>query len=179
MTFTLFKDKEEISSLKCSHEKNGLNCTPTHIVFIPQNTQHESISFILTNSSKGIYRCEGAVIFPPPYKPVPSEVSILTLVEGKYSEDVLMFKGMWIIWAHTVQFAEYFANMLLPGHQCQKNKDNEDNQGSSSSENPCNEFVWIWIMVVVLLFIYSTAVTIMAFVIWVRYSSNTLAHSRF
>ncbi|XP_026216966.1 T-cell-specific surface glycoprotein CD28-like [Anabas testudineus] len=82
MAFSLIKDETMISNIRCNRENKTFNCTPSQGVIVHQNTQDGLVSFILTDSSQGLYRCKGEVLFPPPYREVPSEVRIRIFVKG-------------------------------------------------------------------------------------------------
>ncbi|XP_029030470.1 uncharacterized protein si:dkey-1h24.6 [Betta splendens] len=86
--FDLFKDDALMSTTQCNKTSDGtgLDCTQSKDNVIMHETQPLSISFVLTNHSQGIYKCKGKVIFPPPYKKIPSEVQV-HVVELQYKTD--------------------------------------------------------------------------------------------
>lgn len=156
MVFQLIKDQKPISNIKCSQENGTFNCTPAHELILPQKSKDKLLKFILNDSSRGVYRCEGEIVFPPPYRKVESEVSIQVVETGKHSHKVLTAEVLKAFGSFSV--AEHDVNMLLPGCHC------------DCTESSRSQFLWIWIIVTVLLIIYGLTVTIAAFVLWVRYS---------
>ncbi|XP_074520923.1 T-cell-specific surface glycoprotein CD28 [Halichoeres trimaculatus] len=87
--FNLFKNDKVICSKTCDYDKGGLNCTTTlsraGVKLLNVKAENKSISFKLTevnDSSHGVYRCEGTVVFPPPQPPSVYGVGKLVLVEG-------------------------------------------------------------------------------------------------
>ncbi|XP_076579851.1 T-cell-specific surface glycoprotein CD28 [Chaetodon auriga] len=86
--FKLLQDEEMIYNQSYVREKKALSHKPTHNgvgVELRENKDNSSVSFRLTgvnNSSHGIYRCEGTVIYPPPLKTVSSNWRVLVLLEG-------------------------------------------------------------------------------------------------
>ncbi|XP_061548181.1 T-cell-specific surface glycoprotein CD28 [Phycodurus eques] len=87
LTFALLKDEQVIYNQKCNYTNNALDCesnTSADLVLREANT---SVSFVLTGETArkgGLYRCEGMVTFPPPFKTQMSAVRILVHVEGHH-----------------------------------------------------------------------------------------------
>lgn len=75
---------------------------------------------------------------------------------------------------HIAQFTDCFLNTFPPGHQCTVNK--TYNIKPVIEEAQKDGFLWIWILGIVVLGVYGIIVTIVAIIIWVRYSSNTYKH---
>lgn len=88
MVFNLFKDQQVISNVTCNHEGDALNCTPPPphaTVAVEMNRGNMSVWFVLdgvTDDSQATYRCEGNVIYPPPWRKVSSALRVQVLVEG-------------------------------------------------------------------------------------------------
>lgn len=90
--FTLLQD-EEIIYNQTYDRRNALNYKPPYTragVELHENADNKSVSFMLTGvnaSSRGIYRCESQVMYPPPLRTLSSVLRVLVLVEGKYSRE--------------------------------------------------------------------------------------------
>ncbi|XP_026157701.1 uncharacterized protein LOC113127392 isoform X2 [Mastacembelus armatus] len=86
--FELFKDDNETSHFVCNFQNNTWNCSgkPNQQgMKLQKNSEHKSFSFILdglTDSSQGVYTCQGTVTYPPPLKTVPSTLRVRVLKEG-------------------------------------------------------------------------------------------------
>ncbi|KAM6892893.1 uncharacterized protein PEZ65_022959 [Lycodopsis pacificus] len=89
VTFDLYKDDKVIDNHTWIGDKQAPNWKPRYtragveLREHSENTDNESFSFTLTvanASSYGIYRCEGSVMFPPPFRI--STLWMLMLVEG-------------------------------------------------------------------------------------------------
>ncbi|XP_061841109.1 uncharacterized protein [Nerophis lumbriciformis] len=90
VTFRLLKDEREICKRKCSYAKDILECEPNPKCSLALRESNESVSFILTGDparTSGLYRCEGMVTFPPPFKMETSAMRILVHVEGRQCQD--------------------------------------------------------------------------------------------
>ncbi|XP_029305445.1 uncharacterized protein LOC115019885 isoform X2 [Cottoperca gobio] len=94
VTFNLLKDDEVIHNHTCIRDKTSQTCKSQKTrVAVELHGENISVTFMLPGvnaSSYGVYRCEGIVMFPPPYKKVSSTVLILVLVEGhqcKFNKD--------------------------------------------------------------------------------------------
>lgn len=88
MVFKLFKDQEYLSNISCIHSNSTLTCELSKTsadIQVQKHQQEKSVSFLLTgvtDSSQGIYGCEGTKKFPPPMITVQSDVRIQVL-QGK------------------------------------------------------------------------------------------------
>ncbi|XP_070786799.1 T-cell-specific surface glycoprotein CD28 [Enoplosus armatus] len=93
VTFNLLKDQEVIYNYTSGDEKNSPNYKPAYTrvgMELHENKENNTVSFMLTGvnvSRHGIYRCEGIVMFPPPFIKVQSASRILVLVEGHQCKD--------------------------------------------------------------------------------------------
>uniref|UniRef100_A0A3P8VPD4 CD28 molecule n=2 Tax=Cynoglossus semilaevis TaxID=244447 RepID=A0A3P8VPD4_CYNSE len=85
MVFKLFKDQEYLSNISCIHSNSTLTCELSKTsadIQVQKHQQEKSVSFLLTgvtDSSQGIYGCEGTKKFPPPMITVQSDVRIQVL----------------------------------------------------------------------------------------------------
>nr|XP_057908185.1 T-cell-specific surface glycoprotein CD28 [Doryrhamphus excisus] len=90
VSFSLLKDEHVIYNYKCNSTGDILECESNPSSGVMLQEVNESISFILTGeaaSNDGLYRCEGMVTFPPPFRKDTSAVRILVHVEGRRCRD--------------------------------------------------------------------------------------------
>ncbi|XP_044043976.1 T-cell-specific surface glycoprotein CD28 isoform X1 [Siniperca chuatsi] len=106
MAFNLLKDQKVIYNHSKTQEKNASNSEAVEL----HENQVNNVSFRLIGvnaSFHGIYRCEGIVMFPPPYITERNPLGILVLVEGhqcKHNKDCSdsrdqnsVFPWIWIL----------------------------------------------------------------------------------
>ncbi|XP_054629528.1 T-cell-specific surface glycoprotein CD28 isoform X2 [Dunckerocampus dactyliophorus] len=88
--FSLLKDEQVIYYRKCNSTGDTLDCESNPSAGVVLREANESVSFILSGETArngGLYRCEGMVTFPPPFRKGTSAVRILVHVEGHQCQD--------------------------------------------------------------------------------------------
>lgn len=96
--FTLYKDGEVICNYLYNFGSPTTNCTMNMSMDVRLKRGNNSSTFILngvTAAQYGIYRCEGNVMYPPPYVSDYTALGKLVLVDGKNSKElqsVILFK---------------------------------------------------------------------------------------
>ncbi|XP_070712058.1 T-cell-specific surface glycoprotein CD28 [Pempheris klunzingeri] len=77
----------------CEYEKKSLRCSPQHSVAVAElheNAENKSATFMLSGvnaSSYSVYRCDGSIIFPPPFTKAPGDLGILVLTGGHHCKN--------------------------------------------------------------------------------------------
>lgn len=161
MKYDVYRNNEIIFTYNYNRGSNGSMSGPlfVRVGMKPyQNAKDTLVGFMLTRvniSSRGIYRCEGTVTYPPPLLPLPSQQWILVLIEGKYSYHQ---GSIYNLTVHQVQST--LNQCFLVGHQCNLTCNN-----ATISEDQDGGFHWKWILALVVL--YSIIATICATYYWV------------
>lgn len=160
--YNVYRNNEIIFTYNYNVGSNGSTSGPLFVrmgMEPYQNAKDTLVGFTLSRvniSSRGIYRCEGTVTFPPPLLQLQSQQWILVLIEGKYSYHQ---GSVYNLIVHQVQSTRN--ECFLVGHQC--------NLTCNSGEQDCG-FHWKWILALVVL--YSTIATICAICYRVSYLSS-------